>query len=92
MSFQETLSGFFADFAVQARYNDLESIAVIFEKAYLEPMGNSVEGAAPVAWVESALIPAVKQGDTLAVEGEVYVVRGVEPDGVGITLLRLEEQ
>lgn len=92
MAFTENLAPFFAtgDFAVPAT---LQGVAVngIFDAEYREPLGGLVEGHAPIFQCAAAQIPSVTTGQTLIVNGSSYTVRGVEPDGTGVTLLRLEE-
>lgn len=93
---------FAEDLAAFIRTNDFASVAtlqgvsvasgVIFDADYLEPLGNMVEGRAPIALAIAAEIPAVAHGQALVVTGKgTYTVRGVEPDGTGLVLLRLEE-
>jgi hypothetical protein len=92
--FAEDLAGFFevADFAVAALYNGATTVNGILDLAYLEPLGNTVEGSAPVFTCAAASVPAAAHGDTLVVAGRTYKVQGVEPDGTGVVLLRLELQ
>lgn len=89
--FVEDLSPFFGDFGVAAT---LQGVAVtgIFDEEYVEPIGNLVEGKAPVFTCASASVPAVAQGQTLVIGARTFKVRGVEPAGTGLVLLRLEEQ
>ncbi len=93
MAFAEDLSPFFDedDFAVAGT---LQGVAVsgILDEEYVEPLGNLVEGRAPVFTCRSADVPSVAQGQTLVVGARSFKVRGVEPDGTGVVLLRLEEQ
>ncbi len=94
MAFAENLAPFFSvsDFAVEATWNGATSVIGILDLAYLEPLGNSVEGSAPIFTCALASLPTVKHGDTLVVAGVTYKVRGVEPDGTGVVVLRLEKQ
>ena len=94
MAFAEPIAAFFNvdDFAVAALYNGATTVNIIFDAAYIEPLGDLAEGRAPVAWVQSSLIPAVAHGDTFVINAATYKVRGVEPDGTGVVLLRFEEQ
>jgi hypothetical protein len=94
VSFVEDLSGFFstADFAVAALYNGATTVNGIFDAAYEEPLGNAVEGAAPIFQCAAADLLSVAHGDTFLINAKTYKVRGVEPDGTGVMLLRLEEQ
>ena len=93
MAFVEDPTQFFGDFAVAAT---LQSAAVasgvIFDAQYLEAIGNLVEGSGPVALAVAAEVPSVAQGQSLVIGAATYKVRGVEPDGTGMVLLRLEKQ
>ena len=94
MAFVEDHTVFFRDdgFAVAATLGlDPITSGVIFDGPYLEALGNAVEGSGPVALAIAAEVPAVAQGDTLTIGATEYTVRGVEPDGTGLVLLRLEE-
>jgi hypothetical protein len=94
MAFVEDLAGFFdvAGFAVAALYNGATTVNGIFDAVYTEPLGNYVEGSGPIFQCPAADVPSIAQGDTFLINARTYKVRGVEPDGTGIVLLRLEEQ
>lgn len=91
--FAEDLVPFFDvdDFAIAAT---LGGVAVfgIFDAAYIEPLGNLVEGNSPVFTLPTASAAGATHGTTLVIGAATYKVRGIEPDGTGITLLRLEAQ
>lgn len=95
MAFAEDLTAFVRedDFAVAATLQGVAvASGVIFDADYVEPLGNYVEGRAPVALAVASEIASVAQGQTLVIGATTYKVRGVEPDGTGMVLLRLEEQ
>lgn len=94
MAFAEDLAPFFStsDFAVAALWNGANSVNVIFDAEYTEALRGVVEGSGPTALCAASSMPGVAHGDTLVVNGTTYKVRGVEPDGTGVVLLRLEEQ
>ena len=48
-----------------------------------------VESSAPFALVRTSDVPNVVQGDTIAISGTTYTIWAVEPDGEGMTDLRL---
>lgn len=93
MAFTEDLTPFFNedDFAVAAT---LQGVAVsgILDEEYVEPLGNVVEGRHPIFQCRASDVPSVAHGQSLVVGARTFKVRGVEPDGTGIMLLRLEEQ
>lgn len=91
MAFVEDPTLFFGDFAVAATLQSVAvSSGVIFDREYIEALGNTVEGRAPVALAIASEIPSVAQGQSLVIAAATYTVRGVEPDGTGLVLLRLE--
>lgn len=94
MPFTESIADFFqtGDFATAATWSVGSATKnVIFDADYLEPLGNLVEGAQPVAVARAADFPAVAHGQTLTINGTVYTIRGVEPFDAGLVRLRLEE-
>lgn len=95
MAFAENLTAFVRedDFAVAATLQGVAvASGVIFDAAYIEPLSNAVEGFHPVALVIESEVPSVAHGQSLVIGAATYKVRGVEPDGTGMLLLRLEEQ
>lgn len=91
MAFFENLGTFFnpAEFAIPACYGPAEAtVNVIFEAAFVERLG--LAGTNPVALAEAADVADVQEGWILTVSGTPYTIRGIEPNGTGITLLQLE--
>lgn len=93
MAFAEDLSVFFAeaDFAVAATLNGV-AVSGIFDEAYHEPLGSIMEGRSPQFVCAAAAAPSAAHGQTLAIGARTFKVCGVEPDGTGVVLLRLQEQ
>ena len=93
MAFVEDLAPFFStgDFAIDATLGGT-AVTGIFDAAYLEPLGNIVEGVGPVFTLPSADAASAAHGTTLVIGATTYKVRGIELDGTGVTLLRLEKQ
>lgn len=69
-----------------------DTFTAIFENDYVE-IGDIV-GLRPTALARSVDITAysVAVGDTLTINSTTYIVRIVQPDGTGMTLLILEDQ
>jgi hypothetical protein len=91
MPFAEDLTPFFAvsDFGTAATYSvGSATVNGIFDKAYADPLG-LVEGTAPVFVCRTADVPTAAHGQTFTINAVAYTVCGVEPDGTGVTLLRL---
>ena len=78
----------FKDFGVAATVKGT-AVTGIFDAAYTEEFG--MAGTGPVLRIASADVPTVAQGDAVAVGSANYTVAAVEPDGTGVTLLRLQE-
>ena len=64
----------------------------IFNNVYFEIPGGetSIEGKNATFNCRTSDISSVAHGDTLAVSGTTYTVRGIQPDGTGATTLVLE--
>jgi len=91
--FTEDVDAFFdlGDFAVAATLTVSGvpgAVNVIFDKSYLDPLGQ-FESSAPTAWLTTAAAGAAVQGDTLLVNATTYTIVEVMPDGTGVTQLRL---
>jgi hypothetical protein len=91
--FAENLAPFFSvdEFAVDATLGGV-AVRGIFDTAYLEPLGNLIESSGPVFTLPSVDAASAAHGTTLVVAATTYKVCGIEPDGTGVTLLRLEAQ
>jgi len=85
--FSEPLDIFFqlSDFAVAATFGSA-TINVIFDKEYRDAF--AVAGNNPVARCKESDVPS-PVGQTLTIAGTVYNIVGTEPDGRGLTLLKL---
>lgn len=98
MPFVEHFDVFFdtADFALTAYYAPIGSsdppvlVVGIFDRAYAEPIAGIAEDSGPVFSCATAAIPNAAHGDELVINGTTYTVRGVQPDGTGVTTLALE--
>lgn len=87
--FAEALDGFFQDFGTAGTLGGV-AVLGIFDAAYVDPLG--VESSGPIYTLPSADAASAFHGTTLAIGATTYKVRGIEPDGTGITVLRLEKQ
>ena len=88
MSFTEDLAPFFADFGIAATVGGV-SVRGIFDNLYAVTLGFAA-GTTPQLVVASASIPLVAQDDAVVIATISYTVTAVEPDGTGMTLLRLD--
>lgn len=94
--FAEDHSVFFdvaTGFAVNATYQD-QTIQVILDSTYLgiDHGGVVVDATDLRALARLSQVETIAQGHMLSIEDKVYEVVGVEPDGTGLVVLRLERQ
>jgi hypothetical protein len=95
MSLQSDLAIFFDPRnldCVEATYNGATIVAGYLDLTYIEPLGGIVQGRAPAFTCAEDSIPGVAHGDSLVVGARSFKVCGVEPDGTGVVVLRLELQ
>lgn len=87
--FAEDLSAFFSlgDFAEQVRI-DGRIVAAIFDAAYVDPLGTVSSGS--MLTCRDQDVAGLVRSAPVVVRGLNYVVRGIEPDGTGLTMLKLE--
>lgn len=88
MAFTEDFTAFFLDFGVDATV-DGEIVRVIFDNGFAERLG--IGGSAPVAVGVTDDLASVVAGTAISIGATHYTVTAVEPDGTGMTLLRLQE-
>ena len=97
MPFTEDLTVFFNvnDFGTAATYTPSvgspKTVNGIFDRAYREVI-DGIEGTSPAFVCALSDVSTVVHGNTFVINSATYKVRGVEPDGVGTVLLRLEAQ
>jgi len=61
----------------------------IYDADYGDPLG-LVAGATKVLMIQSASVPGAAVGQSVTIGGTSYSIASVEPDGTGITRLRLK--
>ena len=88
MAFIEDLGEFFssADFAVDALWAG-STVQVVFESPYSEFEG--VASRTSHCWVRDAQVPGISNTQTLQIGSTLYKIMGIEPDGTGVSLVRL---
>lgn len=79
---------FFDDFGVDATLNGV-TVRGIFDDAYGESFGGLVAGSGPMFRLPTSV--PVTDGQTLIHGSKQYTVVGIEPDGTGLTVLRLQK-
>jgi hypothetical protein len=71
----------------EAMWNGLP-IMCLFDSPFIQgELG--VENAAPVAWVKDSDVMYIIQGQEITINEVAYIIRGIEPDGTGVTKLTL---
>lgn len=79
-------------FAKAATYTPVSGVATtvngIFDKEFIDVNGH--EAYSPVFICDEDDITGTARGGTLAIDGVTYTIRGTEPDGTGIMMLKLE--
>ena len=81
-------AAYFTDFAIDITVNGLPARG-IFDNGFASTFSGMVDGTSPVLHMLSAV--PVARGDTAIISGASYTVTGVEPDGTGVTQLRLDK-
>lgn len=89
MAFTENFAPFFADFGIDATVGGA-AVVGIFDRQYLTEMG-FVAGSSPVLLCISAEVSSAGEGTAVTIGAASYTVTVPEPDGTGLTLLRLQE-
>lgn len=87
MAFVENLDVFFLDFGITAVV-DGGFVRGIFDNQFATTLGFTA-GTGPILLCKTADIAAVEQGGPVHVGATNYTVSAIEPDGTGLTLLRL---
>ncbi len=65
------------------------SVQAVFDNGYAAELG--MDGLGPRLTLATADAATVAQGDAVVVGSTSYTVASVEPDGTGVTVLRLQE-
>lgn len=97
MSFPEELDEFLdtdQGFAITALYNASIEVVGIFSSDYVPIPGEltDVESSSPRFGCKADSLPNVVQGDTLQIDGIIYEIVTVQPDGSGWLHLVLMKQ
>ena len=89
MAFLENLAPYFLDFAEDITLAGTEGVG-IFDNAYVSPL-DVVASVSPAVTIRQADFGTNLIGADALVRGVDYVIVGVEPDGTGIAVVRLEK-
>jgi hypothetical protein len=69
--------------------NGTLAVNLILDEAYVDPLG--ISATAPVATCATVDYPDALAGDVLDIGERRWIVETVEPDGTGVTLMRLRK-
>ena len=80
---------FFSDFSIDLTVNGV-AVRGIFDNAFGRAFGGMIDGSGPMVRLPSSVLAA--RGNPVVIASTQYVITSVEPDGTGLTVLRLEQQ
>lgn len=80
---------FFSDFAIDLTVNGV-AVRGIFDNAFGSAFGGMIDGSGPMVRLPSSVLAV--RGNPVVIASTQYVITSVEPDGTGLTVLRLEQQ
>lgn len=84
---RESLPSFFPDFSISAVI-DGRIVAGIYDNAYASALGFTA-GSAPMLVCRAADVADVDIESAVQIDDSAFTVAGIEPDGTGMTVLRL---
>ena len=87
MALVENFAAFMPDFGVDVTIG-AETVRGIFDNGYAESFG--VAGSDPHVLVSAAEVATAALGDPVTIGAANYAIVGIEPDGTGMTRLKLE--
>jgi hypothetical protein len=88
---EEDLTAFFGDFSVAATHPQGSTFNGIIDASFVSVgEGAAVESSAVSLIAQTEDVSDLAHGEILEIANVEYVVRGIEPDGLGVTTLRLE--
>lgn len=88
MALVENLDAFFYDLGDPCTIAGVAQVG-IFDKAYQQQFG-MVAGAEPLLVIKDSALGSGVEGSTVVVRSTSYTIASIEPDGTGVTALRLE--
>jgi hypothetical protein len=88
MSLTEDLAPFFVDFGVTATLSSGAAVRGIFDNGFVDAFGVSETEKAFTA--ATAEVSALAYGNTVTISGTAYTVAELQPDGTGMTRVRLK--
>ena len=87
MRYDDDIEAALADFGVDALLNDTQTIQGIFDNDYTEAL--EMAATEPHFICKSSDVTKVRRDDRLRIGAESYRVVNLEPDGTGVSVIRL---
>ena len=80
-----------ADYGTTVTKADASTFTGIFDNDFLavDVDESEVESSEPTLLARTADVPSLAHGDTLTISAVSYTVRGIQPDGTGMTQIML---
>jgi hypothetical protein len=73
------------------KFGEVITLPVIFDNAYADALGGLVEATGPSALVQTCYTADLAHGSVLEINGCSWQIVEIQPDGTGISRLRLRE-
>jgi hypothetical protein len=89
MAFNEDLAAFFTDFAETVIVAGVSG-AALFDDGFATVLDGTVATSGPQLTVRQSDFPGAQVGVAVTVRSVGYTIVGIEPDGTGVAVLRLE--
>ena len=88
------IAALLSDFGVHAKLADARTVLGLFDNDYVGVGDIPVDSSGPAFTLASADVTTyeIAFGTVLTIESADYTVRSLQPDGHGITVLRLEAE
>lgn len=91
--YEDDIDFFFDVFGVNGVYDGTTTVETIFDDSFerINLDTGEVEGSSPQVVIKTSAIANIAHGKTLLINSITYYIRGVQPDGTGMTRLILSK-
>lgn len=86
----DDLATMLRDFGTSVTLPSAAVITGIFDADYVAVGDMAVESSGPALTCRSADVSGLSLGQSVTISAQAYTVRSIQPDGTGVTVLRLE--
>lgn len=87
----DDISALLRDFGTSVTLPSAAVITAIFDADYVAVGDMAVESSGPVLTCRTADVSGLSLGQSVTIDAQAYTVRSIQPDGTGVTVLRLEK-